>query len=389
MREKTKTEKLGTLVERHVHFWRALQNLRREPPGEFDLRLQSFMETIWDPFFLQFTSLSLVPRTSDVEGLFVENTLQAIGKIRQAAQDQYLLPLPPLATGTHTPQLGAEPLAARGTYCHNDRRSPMTNERGHYGRHVVLSAGPRCCDDRGRGYYARHAYVGGILFHTVGDRDALVEQVNTGFTTLVNELISKMGGNPRDLVPDMAAMARDPVGYTKRTKASLATIQKSPLYPFWRDVVTPEYNAWNKFWAEQSSWEEWKTDYSTYENWVARLESMRDTVNKKLSEQNVAPLEGPRVVSLPKTVMEKGGEAVEKAAKGVAGLFGDTWSIVKWGAIGALVIGGVVVVSSAASKLKKGHDPAAPYEEMIRTRRERARSSLPPPRLALPAGEPA
>lgn len=261
----------------------------------------------------------------------------------------------------------------------------MTNERGHYGR-------PRGYDDRcalmtnDRGHYAR-AYVGGILFHTVGDRDALVEQVNTGFTTLVNELISKMGANPRDFVPDAAAMARDPAGYMKRTKAALATIQKSPLYPFWRDVVTPEYNAWNKFWAEQSSWEEWKTDYSTYENWVARLESMRNTVNKKLSELSVAPLEGPRVVSLPKTVMEKGGEAVQDVAKGFAGVFGDTWKIVKWGAIGALAIGGVVVLSSVASKLKKGHDPATPYVELIRERRRAP--ALPPPRLALPAGGPA
>lgn len=116
VREKTKTEKLGALVERHVHFWRALQNLRREPPSELDLRLQSFMETIWDPFFSQFTSFSRVLRTSDVEDLFVENTLQAIGKIRQVAQDQYFLPLPPLPTGTRTPQLGAEFSVERGTY---------------------------------------------------------------------------------------------------------------------------------------------------------------------------------------------------------------------------------------------------------------------------------
>jgi len=244
------------------------------------------------------------------------------------------------------------------------------NERGQYGTRRTAVRNPFAA-----------AHVGGILFHTVGDRDALVEQVNTGFSILVRELIAKMGADPKDLVPDAVAMTRDPVGYTKRLKAALDALQKSPLYPFWRDVVSPEYDAWNKFHAEQSSWEEWKTDYSTYENWVERLEAMRKTVNKRLAELNASPLTGPQVVSLPKTVMEKGGEAVEAAAKGAAGAVGDVWSIVKWGVIGALVIGGVVALSSVAANLKKGRDPIESY------RRKPAARGPASGQLALASGE--
>jgi len=234
-----------------------------------------------------------------------------------------------------------------------------------------------------RGEYGRRTHVGGILFHTVGDRDALVEQVNTGFSILVRELVGKMGVDPRDLVPDAAAMARDPVGYMKRAQTALDALHRSPLYPFWRDVVSPEYEAWNKFYADQSSWEEFKTDYSTYENWVARLESMRATVNKKLAEANVAPLTGPSVAALPKTVMERGGEAVwetgklaKRGAEGAGEAVTDVFKIVKYAAIGVLVIGGAVALTSVASHLRKGTDPIEKYAGLARRNARAAGTAL-------------
>jgi hypothetical protein len=233
-----------------------------------------------------------------------------------------------------------------------------------------------------RGEYGSR--VGGILFHTVGDRDALVEQTNTGWQQLVRELITRMGVNPVDLIPDPAAMARDVPGYTRRVKAALVKLEQSPLFPFWRDVVTPEYDAFNKFYAKQSSWEEFKTDYSTYENWAARLEKMRATVNKRLAEEKVAPLAGPSFVPLPKTVMEKGGEAVEEAGKlakrgaeGAGGAAVDLVKIAKYGVIGVLVVGGAVALTSVASHLRKGTDPVEKYASLARRNaREAAGTAL-------------
>lgn len=241
------------------------------------------------------------------------------------------------------------------------------NQRGQYGTTAV------CLD--GRGSYGS-TRVAGILFHTVGDRDALLEQTNTGWNRLVRELITRMGVDPTFLVVDHAAMAADPAGYSKRTGAALAALQKSPLYPFWRDVVSPEYDAFNKFYANQSSWEEWKTDYSTYENWAARLESMRAAVNKRLAEEKAAPLAGPSATPLPKTIMEKGGEAVEEAgrllkrgAEGGGEAISDLTKVLKYGAIGVLVIGGAVVATSLATNLKKGKDPIEHYAGIYRQRR--------------------
>jgi hypothetical protein len=214
------------------------------------------------------------------------------------------------------------------------------------------------------------------LFHTVGDRDAIVEQVNVGFSTLARELVAKMGVDPKDLVPDAVAMAQDPVAYTKRATTALNKLHQSPLYPFWRDVVAPEYEAWNKFYASQSSWEEWKTDYSTYENWSDRLNVMRATVNKRLAEQNVAPLQGPSVVALPKTVMEHGGEAVQEAggllkrgAQGAGEATMDLVKVVKYAAIGVLAIGGAVALASVASHVRKGTDPVQSYAALARKSR--------------------
>ncbi|HSX23077.1 MAG TPA: hypothetical protein VLE97_09910 [Gaiellaceae bacterium] len=239
---------------------------------------------------------------------------------------------------------------------------PTSNQRGQYGS---TAAAPR---STGRGSYGG-VTVGGILFHTVGDRDALLEQTNTGWTQLARELITRMGVDPTLLIVDHAAMAADPAGYSKRAGAALAALQKSPLYPFWRDVVSPEYEAFNKFYANQSSWEEWKTDYSTYENWAARLESMRKAVNKRLAEANAAPLAGPSATPLPKTVMEKGGEAVEEAGRLAKGGAEGIGSILKYGVIGALVIGGAVVATSLATNLKKGKDPIEHYAGIYRQRR--------------------
>jgi hypothetical protein len=64
------------------------------------------------------------------------------------------------------------------------------------------------------------------------------------------------------------------------------------------------------------------------------------------------------------------------------------WSIAKWGVIGALAIGGVIALSSVASNLRSGHDPAEKYMELARSRRRPRELAAPPRRLALPPGVP-
>jgi hypothetical protein len=90
--------------------------------------------------------------------------------------------------------------------------------------------------------------IGGALFHTVGDRDRVVEQVDTEFAQLISELYRKMGGDP-DLLK-ISEAKRDPAGWAKRYKAAEQTISKSPL---WKDTVMPVWNEWKSFYNEQSS----------------------------------------------------------------------------------------------------------------------------------------
>ena len=225
------------------------------------------------------------------------------------------------------------------------------NRRGEYGRQS-LNRGERLTVG---------AFGGALGMHTVGDRDALVEQTNTGWQRLVREFIARMGVDPKDMTPDPAAMAQDVPGYTKRVTAALAKLQQSPLYPYWRDVITPEYDAFNKFYANQSSWEEFKTDWSTYVNWADRLEAMRVSANKVLAEHSAAPLAGPSNVPLPTTFTEEAGGLVKRGAEGAGEAAMDVVKIMKYAAIGVLGIGGVVALTSVASHLRKGTDPIQSY----------------------------
>lgn len=235
------------------------------------------------------------------------------------------------------------------------------NQRGEYGRKGWKSSG--------RGGRLTVGVFGGALgMHTVGDRDALVEQTHTGWQRLVSELIARMGGDPQDFTLDVSAMTRDPAGWAQRVKMASAKIEKSPLYPFWRDVVSPEYDAFKKFYANQSSWEEWKTDWSTYVNWADRLEAMRGSVNKALATQNIAPLAGPGNVALPSTITEEAGSLVKRGAEGAGEIVMDTAKIMKYAAIGILVIGGAVAVTSLATTVKRGKDPIEHYTGLYRAR---------------------
>lgn len=244
------------------------------------------------------------------------------------------------------------------------------NARGRYGR---VGAGPgggprRSSVGNARGSYGS-AYVGISLFHTVGDRDRAVEQMNTELDTLMNELYREMGVADAFSVPDVTKL-NDPTyraDFKKKTNAGLAKMKASPLYPLYHDVLSPFFDEWKAFYHEQSSWEEWKTSWETYEHWDQRIKDMRARVEDEIKKRGGQVL-APSPHDLPETVWQEAGGAVSKGAGVVARGAGDILSIVKYGAFAVIGIGAVVALSSVAANVKKGRDPVEPYTGLYRQR---------------------
>jgi len=145
-----------------------------------------------------------------------------------------------------------------------------------------------------------------------------------------------------------------------KVDAADAKMKASPLYPLWHDVVSPVLQEWRTFYHDQSSWEEFNTAWETYENWDTRIKALRDKVAAEINRhggQVLAPGSG----DLPETVWQEAGGAFSRGAGTVARGAGDLLDILKYGLIAVLGIGAVVAVSSVASNLKKGRDPAESY----------------------------
>ena len=200
-------------------------------------------------------------------------------------------------------------------------------------------------------------FGGALGFHTVGDRDALAEQVKAGFDRLVNEFIARTGADPALFTIDFGRMSSDMAGYTRWQQEQRAKLEASPLYPFWRDVLSPEWDAYNKFYGNLSSWEEFKEDWSTFVNWRDRLETMRASVNKLLAEQDVAPLQGPVTVDLPSTFTEEAGSLAKRGLEGAGDIAKGAGNALKYSLYAAVGIGSLFLLGSLASSLKKGKDP--------------------------------
>lgn len=207
------------------------------------------------------------------------------------------------------------------------------NSRGEYGNRALYSGSPR-------------AEVGISLFHTVGDRDRLVEQIQTEFGQLYNELWRKMGGDPSIL--NTSEVKRDPVSWAKRFKAQEEIIKKSPIYPLYKDTFAPVYNEWKHFYNEQSSWEEFKTSWEMYTNWRDRLAALHTHISNEV--RRLMPdeeIRTPSPSSAPETVWEEAGGVVKRGASAVAGGIGDVWKIAKVALYAGIAVGGVYVISKA------------------------------------------
>lgn len=222
----------------------------------------------------------------------------------------------------------------------------------------VRTAAAFSASGRGHSPVSVGVFGGALGFHTVGDRDALAEQTKTGFDRLVNEFVARMGVDPALITTiDFAAMTRDPTGHSRLVSESRAKMEQSPLYPFYRDVLSPEWDAYNKFYSNLSSWEEFKTDWSTFVNWRDRLETMRQSVNKLLAEQGVVPLQGPTTVDLPSTFTEEAGGLAKRGLEGAGEVAKGTANALKYGLYAAIGLGSLFLLGSLASSVKGGKDP--------------------------------
>jgi hypothetical protein len=216
-----------------------------------------------------------------------------------------------------------------------------------------------------------------LYMHTVGDREEAVKRLARSMTSTYVDLATQVG-----VIPDAGSAER---------------VKKNPLwYSWWKGSAAPFFKDWNKFHAEQvregdnsllaqyiAYGERFSTAWSTYQDWAQRLEGIRAgalAVGLRLTT--------PEPEHLPTSLPEDVIHAVKKGASAVATGVGDVWSIAKWGVIGALAIGGVIALSSVASNLRSGHDPAEKYMELARSRRRPRELPTPPRRLALPPGVP-
>lgn len=201
------------------------------------------------------------------------------------------------------------------------------NERGTYGAGFVRTSGS-----------PRASVVGISLFHTVGDRDRLVSQIDTEFGQLISELYRKMGGDPNVFV--QSEILRDPIGWSQRYQAAAAIIKRSPLYPLWEDTAMPVWSEWRKFYKDQSTWEEWKTNWDVYENWHDRVAKLHEHVSAEVQRITGDRIRTPSPTPAPTTVWAD----LEHGAEGAVG---GALTVVKYGAIAALGVAAFVLLTKS------------------------------------------
>lgn len=234
----------------------------------------------------------------------------------------------------------------------------MSNDRGHYGNRSSR-----------RGWTAQ---VGVEWTHLL---DNPVEQLNTTIVTAAREVVQAAGGDPA-LVQATAggelAMWKDPKVLDK-VIASRDAIDRSPYRDLWDNVVSPLFTEWTRFYQSRRHWYDvvtsMTTAWETYQAWFDRAKDMLAKVQAAGLGRNIPP---PH--PLPTSVVDEAHQAIKKGTA-------DAWKVVKYGAWGVLGIGAIIALSSVASNLRSGRDPAESYLRPLRKRS----SGL--GRLALPAAE--
>lgn len=239
-------------------------------------------------------------------------------------------------------------------------------------------------------YLTAGPMVGLTIYHSVGDRAEAVKAMAIDWNALYQNLGSQAGV--------LTADPKSSSGYRYLTQSEWDANPPDPKKVlWWKSYAEPLFKQWAKFKIDQLGGdrtvgdayivfaERFQTNWDVYEDWKKKLDVLRAEAEKRGFK-----VDTPKPADLPTTVWADVGDVVSRGAGKVASGLGDVWNIVKYGAWAVLGIGAVVTISSVASNLRSGKDPAEKYVEMIRTsRRPRAARALPAARaqLALPAGE--
>lgn len=158
--------------------------------------------------------------------------------------------------------------------------------------------------------YQRGLRVGGTLYHTVGDREAAVKLMGTGFAVLANELAGELGW----------------------TREHPQVDEADPRAKWYHGVAVPVLEEWQKFQAAQlgSYSTRWATSWDVYEGWQDRLAALRSAAG-----DNGFRLSSPAPGALPTTVWQDVADAPRSAARGLESLV--------WGILRLVVVGGALV----------------------------------------------
>jgi hypothetical protein len=242
-------------------------------------------------------------------------------------------------------------------------------------RAAVVGRRSNGASDRGR--YGRAAATIGRLYHSVEDRADAVKQLDLDWTALFQDLASQAG----ELIRDPASSS----GYRTATQAEFTALRPDPKkVAWWKAYAKPRFKAWVTFRSAQLGQdltaapnylafaERWQTDWSVYEEWKDKLAALRIA-----AQQMGFTIGVPEAAKLPTTAWQEAGGAVEQGARAVAAGIGDAWTLLKYGAWAVLGVGAIVALSSVASNLRSGKDPAEKYVGLVRGRRRAAQRALP------------
>jgi len=200
------------------------------------------------------------------------------------------------------------------------------------------------------------AYVGASILQTPGAIQDELSDINEDFLRFGHEIDKEI---ERRGYPTKPGSADDPV-------VKIYSDAWSPLIQGWQAFYAGHKGWWGNFW--------WNSAPDA-ESWQRKLVDLRQTA-KKAGMGVVSPAPEPYSPS----TLDPHHDIIDTTKD----VFGDIGKVVKYGVIGALVIGGVVALSSVAQNLRSGRDPAEKYVEIVKTRRRSRGESglaLPPARL--------
>jgi len=196
--------------------------------------------------------------------------------------------------------------------------------------------------------------VGITLYHSVGDRDHAVEELNGAWNAFVAECFQKMGADPSKYNLPYATASYENMQEFLRQHA---TMMKSPYWSAWDLGISPTFSEWKRFYRDSSTWNEFLTSWEQYEGWYDKLDRSR----KLWEEATHSHLQSVMPNAPPPTVFQQAGSAAAGAATKATDAVTDVWKTAKYILFGLLGVGGAIAIGGLVSDLKSNRDPTKKY----------------------------